>query len=55
MGQDISSPIDESTPPETLTERSLDAVASLIRDGRARKVVVMVQCHSPFKALEFMS
>ena len=42
MGQEASSLIDESTPPETLTDRSVDAVASYIRAGKARKIVVMV-------------
>ena len=43
MGQEASSPIDESVPPTTLRERSLDAVASLIQVGRARKIVVLVR------------
>lgn len=42
MGQESSSLVDEKVSPETLSERSLDAVASLIRNGRARKIVVMV-------------
>ncbi|ROW16541.1 hypothetical protein VPNG_02805 [Cytospora leucostoma] len=41
MGQDQSGLLDEGTPPKTLPERSLPAVAQYIKDGRARKVVVM--------------
>lgn len=41
MGQEQSSLLDESTPPQTLTERSLPAVAKLIKDGHARRIVVM--------------
>ncbi|KAG6986442.1 transcription initiation factor TFIID [Physcia stellaris] len=41
MGQESSSLVDEKVSPETLSERSLDAVASLIRNGRAKKIVVM--------------
>lgn len=42
MGQESSTPVDESTPPETLKARSLEAVASYISEGRARKIVLMV-------------
>ncbi|KUI56036.1 NAD-dependent protein deacetylase hst2-1 [Cytospora mali] len=41
MGQEQSSLLDEGTPPETLTERSLPAVAKFIKDGHARRIVVM--------------
>ncbi|PNS20632.1 Conserved oligomeric Golgi complex subunit 4 [Sphaceloma murrayae] len=41
MGQDSSTPIDESVPPETLSSRTLDGVASYIKSGRAKKVVIM--------------
>ncbi|KAK0628235.1 DHS-like NAD/FAD-binding domain-containing protein [Bombardia bombarda] len=40
MGQDQST-VSDDTPPQTLTERSLDAVAHLIKSGKARRVVVM--------------
>ena len=40
MGQE-SSQIDPDTPSITLTERSLDAVASLIKSGNVRNIVVM--------------
>jgi hypothetical protein len=43
MGQDQSAPyIDGNIPPQTLESRSVEAVARLIKDGRARKIVVMV-------------
>ncbi|KAL8833988.1 MAG: hypothetical protein Q9170_003990 [Blastenia crenularia] len=41
MGQEASAPVDESTPTQTLSARTLDAVASYIKDGRAQKIVVM--------------
>ncbi|KAL7620905.1 Sir2 histone deacetylase Hst2 [Parahypoxylon ruwenzoriense] len=41
MGQETSQLIDPDTPPETLSERSLAAVAQLIKDGCARSIVVM--------------
>ena len=42
MGQEQSSPVDDSTPSRTLRERSVDAVAQYIKDGGAKKIVVMV-------------
>ena len=42
MGQDSSSPIDESTPPQMLRDRSIESVAQYIKEGRAKKIVVMV-------------
>jgi NAD-dependent histone deacetylase SIR2 len=45
MGQDQSAPsIDENKPTQSLKDRSIDAVAKYIRDGRAKKIVVMVCC-----------
>ncbi|OTB17107.1 hypothetical protein K445DRAFT_316601 [Daldinia sp. EC12] len=41
MGQETSHLIDPDTPPETLSERSLRAVAQFIKDGRAKRIVVM--------------
>lgn len=41
MGQDSSTPIDESVPPERLSSRTLDGVAEYIKSGRAKKVVIM--------------
>ena len=41
MGQESSSLLDEATPPKTLPKRSLPAVAQFIKDGRARRIVVM--------------
>lgn len=43
MGQDESRPmVDESTPPQTLDDRSIEAVAKYIKDGQAKKICVMV-------------
>ena len=44
MGQESSTPIDEHVPPETLDARTVEAVAKFINDGRAQKIVVMVEC-----------
>ncbi|KAI1080074.1 NAD-dependent deacetylase sirtuin-2 [Whalleya microplaca] len=41
MGQEQSGLVDETTPPQTLSERSLAAVASLIKNGHAKRIVVM--------------
>ncbi|KAL2355198.1 NAD-dependent histone deacetylase SIR2 [Cryomyces antarcticus] len=41
MGQESSSPVDEATPPRTLQSRTLEGLAGYIRDGRAKRVVVM--------------
>lgn len=42
MGQENShEPIDPTTPPQTLTERSLAGVAEYIKDGRPKRIVVM--------------
>ncbi|KAH6854822.1 DHS-like NAD/FAD-binding domain-containing protein [Chaetomium sp. MPI-CAGE-AT-0009] len=41
MGQEQSSYIDDDTPPLTLPERSLTAVADFIKSGKARRIVVM--------------
>ena len=40
MGQEQSL-ISEDTPPVTLQDRSLDAVADYIKSGKARRIVVM--------------
>ncbi len=42
MGQEASTHVDESVLPQTLRDRSVDAVAKLITEERARKIVVMV-------------
>lgn len=47
MGQEQSFPIDESIPPQTLTDRSLASIANYIRNGQAQKIVVMVKCSFP--------
>ncbi|KAJ9155720.1 NAD-dependent protein deacetylase hst2-1 [Pleurostoma richardsiae] len=41
MGQDQSTLIDEDTPPQTLSARTLSAAADLVKNGRARNIVVM--------------
>ncbi|KAL5392791.1 hypothetical protein DPSP01_000490 [Paraphaeosphaeria sporulosa] len=41
MGQDESRMVDEKTPPQKLKSRTLEAVADYIKDGRARRIVVM--------------
>ncbi|KAI0600660.1 DHS-like NAD/FAD-binding domain-containing protein [Biscogniauxia sp. FL1348] len=41
MGQEASQPVHPDTPPRTLSDRSLAAVADLIRSGRAKRIVVM--------------
>ena len=42
MGQESSTPVDEHTPPESLEARTVEAVAKFIKDGKAKKIVVMV-------------
>lgn len=42
MGQESSILIDERTPPQTLSERSVKAVAKLIRQSKAKNIVVLV-------------
>lgn len=41
MGQEGSSPIDESVPPKTLASRTLAALAEYINSGDAQRIVVM--------------
>ncbi|KAI9824904.1 MAG: Sir2 histone deacetylase Hst2 [Thelocarpon impressellum] len=41
MGQEASSPVDPSVAPETLERRDLAAVAKLIKDKQARRIVVL--------------
>jgi NAD-dependent histone deacetylase SIR2 len=42
MGQDESRPqVDDSVPPETLSARTLEAVADYINSGEVKKVVVL--------------
>ena len=42
MGQESSNLIDEHVPPQTLKDRSIKSIARFIKDGRVRRVVVMV-------------
>ncbi|KAH7037274.1 DHS-like NAD/FAD-binding domain-containing protein, partial [Microdochium trichocladiopsis] len=41
MGQDNSSLVDDDIPPETLSDRTLAAVAKYIKDGKAQNIVAM--------------
>ncbi|KAI1463596.1 NAD-dependent deacetylase sirtuin-2 [Daldinia caldariorum] len=41
MGQETSHLIDPNMPPDTLSDRSIRAVAQLIKDGKAKNIVVM--------------
>ncbi|KAF2445343.1 putative SIR2 family histone deacetylase [Karstenula rhodostoma CBS 690.94] len=41
MGQDESRMVDKKTPPQTLKSRTLEAVAAYIKEGSARRIVVM--------------
>lgn len=41
MGQDESTPVNDSVQPTTLTSRTLDSLASYIKSGKCQKVVVM--------------
>lgn len=41
MGQESSSLVDPDVAPETLSARTLDAVAQFIKDGGAKNIVVM--------------
>ena len=41
MGQEESSMLDESTPPKTLSERSISAIAEYIKSGDVKRIVVM--------------
>ncbi|CAK4033152.1 NAD-dependent deacetylase hst2-1 [Lecanosticta acicola] len=41
MGNEESSPIDDSTPPRTLAGRSIEAVAEYIKSGKCKQIVVM--------------
>lgn len=42
MGQDESRVVDPNAPPQTLSARTVEALAQYIKDGRAQKIVVMV-------------
>ncbi|TKA45655.1 NAD-dependent protein deacetylase hst2-1 [Friedmanniomyces endolithicus] len=41
MGNEESTPIDESVPPQTLSSRTLEGLAEYIKSGKASKIVVM--------------
>ena len=42
MGQEESRPVDPNTPPQTLKKRDVNAVADLIKEGRVKRIVVLV-------------
>lgn len=42
MGQEESRMVDDKTPPETLESRSVEAIAKYIKDGKVKRIVVMV-------------
>ncbi|KAL8954030.1 MAG: hypothetical protein Q9222_000152 [Ikaeria aurantiellina] len=41
MGQESSMLVDESTPPRSLADRTVESVASYIKEGRAKRIVLM--------------
>jgi NAD+-dependent protein deacetylase SIR2 len=41
MGNESSTPVDESIPPTTLYARNIDAVAKYIQDQDVKRIVVM--------------
>lgn len=45
MGNEASTPIDDSVSPTTLKSRTLESVANYIREKDARKIVVLVSGH----------
>jgi NAD+-dependent protein deacetylase SIR2 len=42
MGNESSTPVDESVPPTSLYARNIDAVAKYIQDRDCKRIVVMV-------------
>jgi NAD-dependent histone deacetylase SIR2 len=46
MGNEESRVVDEDTPPRTLKARTIEALAQYIKDGRAKKIVVMVSSYN---------
>lgn len=51
MGQESSSPIDDSVAPVTLKARTLDALAEYIKSGKVKRVVVMVSDSEGLKSM----
>jgi NAD-dependent histone deacetylase SIR2 len=41
MGQESSQVVDENVQPHTLKSRSIESIAELINEGRAKKIVVL--------------
>lgn len=46
MGNEASTPIDDSVSPTTLKSRTLESVAKYILEKDARKIVVLVSRHT---------
>ena len=42
MGQEVSLSVDENTPSRRLKKRDLESVAGYIKDGKAKRIVVIV-------------
>jgi hypothetical protein len=56
MGQEESVPINEDLSPQSLTSRTLEGIASYLKMGRAKKIVVMVgENESDFTTLNISS
>ena len=56
MGQDQSVPdVDDFTPPQRLASRNLDGVAQYIKEGKARRIVVMVSTFAVQHTLMFFT
>ena len=49
MGAEQSTQFDESSDPHTLKSRSVEALAQYIKDGHAKKIVVMVRKQARLK------
>jgi hypothetical protein len=55
MGNEESRVVDADTPPQTLEARTVEALAQYIKDGRAKRVVVMVRDPSPSPKLRWLT
>ena len=42
MGQETSTPVDESLQPKSLEARTVEGVANFIKAGKAKKIAVLV-------------
>lgn len=43
MGNESSTPVDEATPPSTLSARTIEGVAQYIKEKDVKNIVVMVR------------